>query len=46
MTRDNPIISFLNAHEPDMFALLEKMVFIQSGSHNKEGMLSKKTTNS
>jgi len=38
MTHDNPIISFLNAHEPDMFALLEKMVLIQSGSHNKEGV--------
>jgi glutamate carboxypeptidase len=38
MTHDNPIISFLNAHEPDMFALLEKMVRIQSGSHNKEGV--------
>jgi glutamate carboxypeptidase len=38
MTHDNPIISFLNAHEPDMFALLKKMVLIQSGSHNKEGV--------
>ena len=38
MTYDNRIISFLNAHEPDMFALLEKMVLIQSGSHNKEGI--------
>ena len=38
MTHDNPIISFLNAHEPEMFALLEKMVRIQSGSHNKKGV--------
>ncbi|MGD9082919.1 MAG: M20 family metallopeptidase [Desulfobacterales bacterium] len=38
MSQDNRIISFLNSHEPDMFALLEKMVLIQSGSHNKEGV--------
>jgi glutamate carboxypeptidase len=38
MTHDNPITSFLNAHEPEMFALLEKMVLIQSGSHNKKGV--------
>jgi glutamate carboxypeptidase len=38
MTYDNRIISFLNANEPDMFALLEKIVLIQSGSHNKEGV--------
>lgn len=38
MTHDNRIIAFLNAHEPDMLALLKKMVLIQSGSHNKEGV--------
>jgi glutamate carboxypeptidase len=38
MTYHDSIISFLNAHEPDMFALLKKMVRIQSGSHNKEGV--------
>jgi glutamate carboxypeptidase len=38
MTHDNPIISFLNANKPDMFALLKQMVLIQSGSHNKKGV--------
>lgn len=38
MTIHNRIIRFLKAHNRDMFALLEKMVLIQSGSYNKEGV--------
>lgn len=38
MNTDDQILSFLQAHEPDLFDLLEKMVLIQSGSHNKEGV--------
>ena len=38
MTIHNRIIRFLKAHKRDMFALLEKMVLIQSGSYNKEGV--------
>jgi glutamate carboxypeptidase len=34
----NDIESFLISKEPDMFALLEEMVTIQSGSHNKAGI--------
>ena len=33
----NRIITFLKAHYRDMFALLEKMVRIQSGTYNKQG---------
>ena len=33
----NRIITFLKAHHRDMFALLEKMVRIQSGTYNKQG---------
>ena len=32
------IKSFLNANERSMFALLEKLVVIQSGSHHKKGV--------
>ncbi|MDH3344178.1 MAG: M20 family metallopeptidase, partial [Desulfobacteraceae bacterium] len=38
MTIHNRIITFLKAHNRDMFGLLEKMVLIQSGSTNKEGV--------
>jgi hypothetical protein len=38
MTTNNRLIHFIKEHEPDMFDLLEKMVLIQSGSHNKEGV--------
>ncbi len=38
MTIHNRITSFLKAHHPDMFTLLEEMVLIQSGSYNKEGI--------
>ena len=38
MTIHNRIITFLKAHNRDMFGLLEKMVLIQSGSTNKEGI--------
>ena len=34
----NRIITFLKAHHRDMFALLEKMVRIQSGTYNKQGV--------
>ncbi|MBW2513506.1 MAG: M20 family metallopeptidase [Deltaproteobacteria bacterium] len=34
----NDIESFLISKEPDMFALLEEIVTIQSGSHNKTGI--------
>lgn len=38
MKADNGLITYLKAREPDMFALLDEMVLIQSGSHNKEGV--------
>ena len=38
MTIHNRIITFLKAYNRDMFGLLEKMVLIQSGSTNKEGV--------
>ena len=38
MMLHNPIITFLKAHDREMFELLEKMVLIQSGSYNKEGI--------
>jgi len=38
MTIHNRIITFLKAHNRNMFGLLEKMVLIQSGSTNKEGV--------
>lgn len=38
MKADNGLIRYLKAREPDMFALLDEMVLIQSGSHNKEGV--------
>lgn len=38
MTTHDRIISFLKAHHRDMFALLEKMVRIQSGTYNKQGV--------
>ncbi|MFO7555877.1 MAG: M20 family metallopeptidase [Desulfobacterales bacterium] len=38
MTSHNRIISFLKEHHRDMFALLEKMVRIQSGTYNKQGV--------
>jgi len=38
MMTNNRLIHFIKEHEPDMFDLLEKMVLIQSGSHNKEGV--------
>lgn len=38
MTEERRVISFLKAHEAEMFALLEKMVLIQSSSYNKEGV--------
>ncbi len=34
----NRITSFLKAHYRDMLALLEKMVRIQSGTYNKQGV--------
>jgi glutamate carboxypeptidase len=34
----NDIASFLTSKEPDMFASLEEIVKIQSGSHNKAGI--------
>jgi glutamate carboxypeptidase len=34
----NDIESFLTSNEPDMFASLEALVLIQSGSHNKAGI--------
>ena len=38
MTINNRLIRFIKEHGPDIFDLLEKMVLIQSGSHNKEGV--------
>ena len=38
MTTNNRLIHFIKEHGPDMFDLIEKMVLIQSGSHNKEGV--------
>jgi len=38
MPTQNRIISFLKTHHRDMFALLEKMVRIQSGTYNKQGV--------
>ena len=38
MTIHNRIITFLKTHHRDMFALLEKMVRIQSGTYNKQGV--------
>jgi glutamate carboxypeptidase len=38
MTSHNPITTFLKAHEREMFKLLKKMVLIQSGSYNKDGI--------
>lgn len=38
MPSPNSIITFLAAHAREMFRLLEKMVVIQSGSYNKEGV--------
>jgi glutamate carboxypeptidase len=38
MTIHNRIIGFLKTHHRDMFALLEKMVRIQSGTYNKTGV--------
>ncbi len=32
------LITFINEKEPEMFRLLEKMVLIQSGSYNKNGI--------
>jgi glutamate carboxypeptidase len=38
MTIHNRISAFLRAHHEEMFALLEKMVRIQSGTYNKTGV--------
>jgi glutamate carboxypeptidase len=38
MLTQNRIISFLKTHHRDMFTLLEKMVRIQSGTYNKQGV--------
>jgi glutamate carboxypeptidase len=38
MTLQDKIASFLQTREADMFALLEKLVRIQSGSYNKKGV--------
>ena len=38
MTANNAIIKHIKSKEADMFALLEKMVLIQSGSYNKNGV--------
>ena len=38
MITNSRLINFIKAHELDMLDLLEKMVLIQSGSHNKEGV--------
>ncbi|MEJ2656087.1 MAG: M20 family metallopeptidase [Desulfobacterales bacterium] len=38
MTPHNRIITFLNAHHPEMFSLLAEMVRIQSGTYNKTGV--------
>lgn len=38
MKANDPLITYLKGREQDMFAFLEKMVRIQSGSHNKEGV--------
>lgn len=38
MTTHHRIIGFLKSHHRDMFALLEKMVRIQSGTYNKSGV--------
>ncbi len=38
MKANNGLIRYLKAREQDMFALLGKMVGVQSGSHNKEGV--------
>jgi glutamate carboxypeptidase len=38
MTEESHVISFLKEHETDMFALLQKMVLIQSSTYNKEGV--------
>jgi len=38
MTTNKRLIHFIKEHGPAMFDLLEQMVLIQSGSHNKEGV--------
>lgn len=38
MIINSRLIHFIKEYGPDMFDLLEKMVLIQSGSHNKEGV--------
>jgi glutamate carboxypeptidase len=38
MTPHNSITTFLKAHDREIFELLEKMVLIQSGSFNKDGI--------
>ena len=38
MTQQEKIISFLKSREADMFALLENLVRIQSGSYHKKGV--------
>ena len=38
MIANNRLIHFIKEHGSDMFDLLEKMVLIQSGSHNKKGV--------
>jgi glutamate carboxypeptidase len=38
MATHNRIIDFLKAHHRDMFGLLERMVRIQSGTYNKNGV--------
>ncbi|MFC1812123.1 M20 family metallopeptidase [Thermodesulfobacteriota bacterium] len=38
MNIESRVISYIKTHTTDMFSLLEKMVLIQSGSHNKKGV--------